>query len=59
MLLQTAKIKDDRETYRKDNPDLYDYSKAFYWTMLNFCEAYPVASTGALQTNVEHRKNKW
>jgi hypothetical protein len=52
-------IKAGWEKYRKDDPDLYDYIKAFYWTMLNFCDAYRVANTGALplQTNVGHRED--
>jgi hypothetical protein len=49
-------IKAAWEKYRKDDPDLYDYIRAFYWTMLNLCEAYRMASTGALQTNVGHRQ---
>jgi kynurenine formamidase len=53
----TVIIKAGWEKYRKDDPDLYDYTKAFYWTMLNFCDAYRVANTGALQTNVEHRED--
>lgn len=30
------------------------YAKAFYWTLLNYIDSYRAASTGILQTNVEH-----
>lgn len=30
------------------------YAKAFYWTLLNYFDSYRAASTGILETNVEH-----
>jgi hypothetical protein len=36
---------------------LYDYTKAFYWTLLNYFDAYRVASTGAVKVNEDHTED--
>lgn len=41
-------FKDNRDTEKAK------YCKAFYWTLLNYFDAYRAASTGVLQTNVDH-----
>lgn len=30
------------------------YCKAFYWTLLNYFDSYRAASTGILETNIDH-----
>ena len=39
-------------------PDLYDYTKAFYWTLLNLIDTYRVANTGAFAKNTKHTEVK-
>lgn len=51
------KIREGWEKYRVESPDLYDYIKTFYWTLLNYFDSYRVANTGALQTNESHTEN--
>lgn len=48
-----ANIKRKFDLYKNEEPDLYDYSKAFYWTLLNYCDAMRIAETGVMQTDNE------
>jgi len=54
---ELARIKEGWEKYHKENQTLYDYTKAFYWTLLNSFDAYRVASTGAFKQNVSHTED--
>lgn len=37
----------------KLTPALYDYNKAFYWTLLNYFSAYRMLSTGLIKGDID------
>lgn len=36
---------------------MYNYCKAFYWTLLNYFDAYRVASTNVMKKNEDHTED--
>ena len=46
-----ALIKQEFEAFKKESPQLYDYCKTFYWTLLNYLNAYRTLSTGLIEGN--------
>lgn len=43
---KVAKVKDTYDKWRTEYVEGYNYSKAFYWTFVNYCDAQKIASTG-------------
>lgn len=48
-----ANIKRKFDEFKNEAVDLYDYSKAFYWTFINYCDAMRIAETGVLEVDNE------
>jgi hypothetical protein len=46
-------IKKKLEEYKNNEPNLYYYSKAFYWTLSNYIDACRVSSTNMVAVNTE------
>lgn len=42
---KVIKVKDNYAKWRLDYKEGYNYSKAFYWTFINYCDAQKIAST--------------
>ena len=40
------------------NSEKYNYARAFYWTLLNYINAYRAAYTGVLSNNIGHTESK-
>ena len=47
-LYDIVKIKAGWDHYEKESPEMYEYIRIFYWTLLNYFDAIRVASTGLL-----------
>lgn len=53
-----ANIKLKFDDFQKNAPECYNYSKTFYWTFINYCDALRLASTGVFQNNNDFQENE-
>ena len=52
-IYDTAQIKIGWDKFKEESPELYDYIKSFYWTLLNYFDGCRVSSTGLLTKNLK------
>ena len=45
--MDEAKIVDHYKSYKTEFPELYNYTRAFYWILYSLMDAYRIANTGA------------
>ena len=52
--MDEAKIVDCYNTYRTEFPELYNYTRTFYWILYSLMDAYRIANTGAFTKDAGH-----
>ena len=52
--MDEAKIVDCYNTYRTEFPELYNYTRTFYWILYSLMDAYRIAKTGAIAIETGH-----
>ena len=52
--MDEANIVDCYNTYRTEFPELYNYTRTFYWILYSLMDAYRIANTGVFTKDAGH-----